>query len=74
MEYTNFVKKLNKYNIKLFDYEMRQLYYQLKNNMNGGGDNLNNFFICKNKKIIIDFYKQKCMTIPFIDIKYKCID
>ena len=75
MEYTEFVKKIKKNNITLFDYEMRQLYYQLKNsnNMKGGGNNLNKFFNCSNKKIIIDFYKSKCLDLPFIDRNYKCI-
>ena len=78
MDYKNFVKKLSDFNINLFDYEMRQLYYQLKknNNMVGGGskNNIDKFFECENKKIIIDFYKEKCFDLDFISNDYKSIN
>ena len=78
MDYKSFVKKLNDFDISLFDYDMRQLYYQLKNkkNMIGGNDSddIDNFFKCSNKKIIIDFFKEKCLDLPFINKDYKCIN
>ena len=62
----------------MFDYDKRQLYYQLKNNksnnMVGGGNNINRFFECENKKIIIDFYKEKCLDLPFINKEYKSLN
>ena len=78
MDYKDFVKKLDDFDIKLFDYDKRQLYYQLKNkktnNMVGGGSCINKFFKCENKKIIIDFYKEKYLDLPFISKDYKSID
>tara|TARA_B110000902_G_C14097290_1_gene509270 strand:+ start:333 stop:572 length:240 start_codon:yes stop_codon:yes gene_type:complete len=79
MDYKSFVKKLYDFDIKLFDYDKRQLYYQLKQpnkNMVGGGErnNIDNFFKCENKKIIIDFYKVKYLDIPFINKDYKSIN
>lgn len=76
MNYNIFVKKLENYNLELFDYEKRQLYYQLTNkkndNMNGGGkDKLTKFFKCNNKKYIVDSYKNKYFNIEFIDSNYQ---
>tara|TARA_B100000768_G_C11281521_1_gene378909 strand:+ start:682 stop:915 length:234 start_codon:yes stop_codon:yes gene_type:complete len=77
MDYKDFLKKLEKNKIKLFDYDKRKLFYQLSNkqqdNIQNGGC-INKFFQCDNKKIILNFYKKNDIQIDFINSKYENID
>ena len=53
MDYQDFIKKLEKNKIKLFDYDKRKLFYQLSNkNVNNtqSGGCIEKFFKCDNKK------------------------
>ena len=75
MDYQTFIKNLENSRIELFDYEKRQLYYQLTNNndnnMKGGGNsNVEKFFKCNNKKYIIDSFKNKYFNVKFINDTY----
>jgi len=74
MEYKEFIKKLEKRNIKLFDYEKRKLYYQLSNNIMIGGNCINCFLKCDNQKYIINQYQKNKCNIKFINKTYKEIN
>lgn len=71
MNYKNFVSILEKFNIKLFDYQKRKLYYQLNNNnIMKGGNCIECFVKCNNKKYIIDQYNKNNCDVNFIDDTY----
>ena len=68
MNFVSFNDYLNNNNIKLFDYQKRKLYYQLKTHQS-----FDKFIKCNNKKIIIKKSFNNDCEFNYINNMYKSI-